>query len=1148
VTRIYNNKLVLLLNCILIQGVLSAATQWVGVSSQSPAASHITTSGNTTNSTEISVEIPGFYLNSTLFEGKKYKLPQIPDGHPILTKGSPDLQKLTFTLQLPVNGNMEVSIASSKYTEYTDIDIIPSAGDEIRNGNIEKLIKGQSYSIDAFFPGDLVGSQQPFIARNTRAQSFQVYPLQYNPVTRVLRFYYQITIKAVNSQDAGVNPLDDNDYRTKPIEGIKVDYINHPSSLLKSGQLPSERGSMLIICPESYLKAIEPLAEWRRQTGISTEIVGAEQFANSDAIYAFVKNYYKNNSTLAYLLLVGDAEQVPSYMLPYGASDNYYSYLAGNDHYPDILVGRFSAESVKDVEVQAKRTIQYEKDPTADASWLTSATGIASTMTAGDDGESDFQHVRNLIKTLKTTSYNQSNEFYDGSQGEGDADGNPSTGDIITKINQGTGIILYTGHGSPLSMATGSINKSAVESLNNVGKYPLIWAAACENGNFVNKNCIAESWLRATNSEGQPTGALAALMASGSQTSYPPMQAQDKIAELMSNSEEGLSTMGAISVKGMMSMNDVYGNAGYATTDTWILFGDPSLRVRTTTPKQFVVEHPGYIGSGRIAYSFKCNTSGSFACLTNHGTILGTSTVTEGMNNIYLDYPVSGDSITLTITALNYLPYITSIEVINTPGIAGMCLPINHSKLQPISSSFSWDSGDGGNPDYYLFYLGTDNPPTNLVNGQKLTATQIKTQFNFEYNTKYYWKVVSVNSFGSKQSKVMDFKTVFGPDEDFEPIFKSKLSWNESGSQNWQNDATEHFEGTHSIRSGQINNNEFSSLAYPCQVSTCDFVSFWSKTSSESGDKLQFIVDGTTIGEWSGITDWNFHIYKIDAGLHQLEWRYTKNASGATGKDAAWLDNIHLPVHAQASANVAETGSVCGNSIFETSATAANYFTITWQTEGDGSFDDANLENAVYKPGAGDAENKQATLHMHLSGYTGCSDVDKEIHLQVNPLPVITLPSDTIVSNGGSIELDASLDGNMTYSWQPDGSSSPSIIIDSLSTINGIKTASVTVTSSEGCTATKDIRIHFNNPAVNDTYNIFPNPSNGNFTLEPVKGSAVIDQMRLVDRSGRVVWQSGGSLDIIGSQQISIEGLTGGAYFLVAENKNGKSVNNIVIK
>jgi len=1124
---------------------IAEGQQWIGVSSPSPSEPHLTTLGSIGTSFEIQVEIPGFYMNEVEFEGKKTILPQISSGHPMLVQGGPDLQKLSYTLQLPVNGTLEAMVATSEYTDYTDIDISPSAGNTVRDGSIQTLIKNDCYTKNAFFPGILFELQQPYLVRNARAQSLQIYPFQYNPVTRVLRFYHTIIIYTGSE---GLNPFKADYNRIKGVEGIEINCINPAVSSFKSGQLPSGRGSMLIICPAKFKKAIEPLAEWRIQTGIATVIINAEQFNGPEAIFTYVKEYYYKNENLAYLLLVGDADQIPPYKYTHGASDNYYSYLAGNDHYPDILVGRFSAETAKDVETQVNRTLEYEKNPTADASWLTTGTGIASTLSPGDDGESDFQHIRNLLKIIKKTSYNHFNEFFDGSQGESDAAGNPSVTDIISKINSGTGIILYAGHGSPNTMATGSITKSVVENLANTGKYPLIWAAACETGNFADKYCIAEAWLRATNSSGQPTGALAALMSSGTQTSYPPMEAQDKIAEILSNPEEELSTMGAISVKGMISMNDIYGSAGYATTDTWILFGDPSLRVRTSKPQQLAVEHKGTIGAGKTYYSFTCNAVKGFACISKQGIILGTAAITDGKAIVYLDQPASGDEFTFTVTALNYLPYISTLTIIQRPGSLEFCTPLNHSKLQPINKSFSWESKDGGNPDYFLFYLGTDNPPSNMIDGQKLTSAQFKTQFNFKYNSQYFWKVVAVNKFGSSESKVMDFTTIFAPDEDFEPETKSRLNFTYSGLNAWENDEKEYFDGAHSLSSGQINDNEFSSLMYPCNVTSCDFVSFWSKTSSEAGDKLQFMIDGSIVGEWSGLTEWSFHSYKVESGTHQLEWRYTKNGSAVAGSDAVWLDNIFLPVHAQTTANVMESASVCANSLFETAATAENYFTIEWQSKGDGTFDDSNLLNAVYKPGALDIQNRKTSLLMHLNRYNGCPDFNKIISLDINSLPEINLPSDTIVSNGNNILLDATLEGNMTYNWQPFDINSSSVVIDSLSSRNGTKSARITVTCEKGCSATKEIKIHFNNSAVEDTYSIYPNPNNGIFTLQPAKGTAVIEQMRLVDGAGKVVWNSADSLHIVGSKQISISGLSGGSYLLVTENKNGRSVNPLVIQ
>jgi hypothetical protein len=185
---------------------------------------------------------------------------------------------------------------------------------------------------------------------------------------------------------------------------------------------------------------------------------------------------------------------------------------------------------------------------------------------------------------------------------------------------------------------------------------------------------------------------------------------------------------------------------------------------------------------------------------------------------------------------------------------------------------------------------------------------------------------------------------------------------------------------------------------------------------------------------------------------------------------------------------------------------------------------------------------------MHVNGYNGCPDFDKTVSLGIKSLPIINLPSDTIVSSGNNILLDATLEGNMTYSWQPFDSNNSSVLIDSLSSVNGTKSANITVTCEKGCSATKEIKVHFNNSAIDDTYNIFPNPNHGIFTLEPAKGTAVIEQMKLVDRAGKVVWTSSEKLDIVGSKQISINALSGGSYLLVTENRNGRSVNQVVIQ
>jgi hypothetical protein len=74
--------------------------------------------------------------------------------------------------------------------------------------------------------------------------------------------------------------------------------------------------------------------------------------------------------------------------------------------------------------------------------------------------------------------------------------------------------------------------------------------------------------------------------------------------------------------------------------------------------------------------------------------------------------------------------------------------------------------------------------------------------------------------------------------------------------------------------------------------------SFYFKVSSEPGwDFLGFYMDGLLVQQWSGEVDWTSYSFPMtNFGTHTLEWRYTKDASGSAGLDAAFLDNVNLPL------------------------------------------------------------------------------------------------------------------------------------------------------------------------------------------------------------------------------------------------------------
>lgn len=74
--------------------------------------------------------------------------------------------------------------------------------------------------------------------------------------------------------------------------------------------------------------------------------------------------------------------------------------------------------------------------------------------------------------------------------------------------------------------------------------------------------------------------------------------------------------------------------------------------------------------------------------------------------------------------------------------------------------TLSWQSG-GQNPIGYKLYLGTNNPPTNLINGQDLGNQLSYVPASLRMGTQYFWKVVPYNSGGDAANcPVWSFSTL----------------------------------------------------------------------------------------------------------------------------------------------------------------------------------------------------------------------------------------------------------------------------------------------------------------------------------------------------------------------------------------------------
>jgi hypothetical protein len=148
---------------------------------------------------------------------------------------------------------------------------------------------------------------------------------------------------------------------------------------------------------------------------------------------------------------------------------------------------------------------------------------------------------------------------------------------------------------------------------------------------------------------------------------------------------------------------------------------------------------------------------------------------------------------------------------------------------------------------------------------------------------------------------------------DFESGSLTAPPWMTSGNQPWFLQTNVVFLGRYSAQSGSIGNSQSSSLTLTGNFYSAT-ASFVYKVSSEANfDWLNFYLDATNLVQrWSGEIDWTTFQFPMPAGLHSLTWTYAKDPRDSSGLDAAFLDNLDLPLAQPTNSTTAATLSFLG--------------------------------------------------------------------------------------------------------------------------------------------------------------------------------------------------------------------------------------------
>jgi len=621
------------------------------------------------------------------------KRTSLQKGSQFIEKGAPDLTKLSFSLIVPNNKDGSIEILSSKYEDLPNIEIAPSKGKIYRHEKPADFpyIYGDVYTKNEFYPNQLVEVREPYILRDLRGQAVHLFPIKYNPVSKTLRKFQQITFKITYDQDAQENILNVPNEFPSAIQHdynqiYRYQFLNYKTLFGQYAPL-SQHGKMLILCASDYASAMPEFIKWKEQKGIEVFFEITDTMTGGPTqlnLLSRISAYY-NQKQIAYLLIVGDASDVEArnsyWQVPslYGPSDWAYAYQSGSDHYPEFMVGRFSADTLQDVITQVHRTLEYEKNMNTASTWMHKQVAMGSDQGPGDKGQYDHDHLRVIADSNKNFGpYTYNYEFFDGTHGGNDAPGAPPVESLRDAINDGIGLINYCGHGSTDIFITSTFLGTAHVPLltNDNGEWPFIFSTACQNGNFVYATCLGESFLRARDSVSlAPTGAVAAIMSSINQSWDPPMQGQDEMNALLCHNRSGTyqTTFGAISSSGIMSTNDHYNtpmdpNGGNEIADTWVVFGDPSVVLYTKNEGALTCTHDATIGVNSTNFEVMCAEENALIGLYYEDEFLASGVVENGKALFNFPAVLNLDTIFVTATKQNFQPYYGMVEItISTP-------------------------------------------------------------------------------------------------------------------------------------------------------------------------------------------------------------------------------------------------------------------------------------------------------------------------------------------------------------------------------------------------------------------------------------------------------------------------------------------------
>ena len=565
------------------------------------------------------------------------------------------------------------------------------------------------YAADFYYPGQLIENMGNRYIGNFNIGSVHIYPLQYQPVERKLKFHSEITLRIVTQRDREKLPKNVkltaeqsqifNNFTEKLVTGAgKAKLIKSINQNIELAT-PVEDYQYIIITSSTLESNFVPLHEWKKKKGVPSKIVTVEWIYNNflgidnpEKIRNFIKYAYENWGTI-WVLLGGDANIVPprtafAMDCEFGADprendipcDLYYADVDGSwnndgdniygeisddvDLCPEVFIGRAPVEDAAEADIFVNKILTYEKNPplgyqrdilfAAEILWPKpyTNTGIAKDMIEDESLPAGFYNITKLYEDT----------------------GNESVETVRNAINKGQNIINHDGHANEtyMGMGTGGFRNNDMQNLTNGSELSILYSIGCYPANF-EANCIAEAFIN------NPNGGGIAFIGNsrygwgspgnpgyGYSDRYDAQFFRFLFKEKNYNIGNALSLAKAYYVPYARQEN-VYRWCMYEIN----LLGDPEMPVWTDIPDTLTVQYPLSVTTGNSRIPITVTSDGApvknaLVCFMQGNDVYHYGKTGDTGQIIFGISPSNpAEKLSLTVTAANFLPYESSIDIIS---------------------------------------------------------------------------------------------------------------------------------------------------------------------------------------------------------------------------------------------------------------------------------------------------------------------------------------------------------------------------------------------------------------------------------------------------------------------------------------------------